>query len=259
MKAVILCGGLGTRLREETDVRPKPMVTIGGRPILWHLMKILEHGGVRDFVLCLGYKGEVIREYFLNFDAMTRDFTTHPGQGRTPEFHDGGVAELSVSLVDTGNASMTGARVRRVRHLLGDEPFMVCYGDSLAGLDVRELLAFHGAHEKLVTVTAVHPVSRFGELAMSEHGLVTGFREKPRMETWANAGFFVMEPGAIAYLEGGGDGLVLESEPLQRLAADGQLAAYRYDGDFYAMDTQRDHLELNALWDAGRAGWKVWS
>ena len=253
-KVVILCGGLGTRLREETEFRPKPMVHVGGRPILWHIMKSYAHYGFREFVLCLGYRGNVIREYFLNYEAMNNDFTISLGSGvRKIEYHGAHDEQgFRVTLVNTGADTMTGGRVKRIEPFIDDEVFMVTYGDGLANIDIRKLLEFHRSHGKIATVTAVQPVSRFGVLELDEKGAVESFAEKPQLEGWASAGFFVFERRFFDYL-GGGDACVMEQEPLMRLAADGQLAAFRHDDFFVAMDTYREYEALNRIWNSGRA------
>ena len=259
MKVVILCGGTGTRLREETEFKPKPMVHVGGRPILWHIMKIYAHYGFREFVLCLGYRGDVIKEYFLNYEAMNNDFTVSLGLGREIETHGAHTEQgFRVTLASTGQHAMTGARVKRVARYLEGDTFMVTYGDGVSDVDIRELLAFHRAHGKLATLSTMVPVSRFGILETDPSGRVTSFLEKPPLQGRANAGFFVFEQGVLDYLSEA-DSCVLEREPLERLAQDGQLMAYAHDGFFFAMDTYREYLELNALWDGGRAPWKVWS
>lgn len=257
MKVIILCGGFGTRLREETEYRPKPMVEIGGRPILWHIMKIYAHYGYRDFVLCLGYKGHMIKEYFLNYEAMNNDFTISLGRESRLEFN-GHHAEdgFRVTLADTGQDTMTGGRIKRVQKYVGKETFMATYGDGVADVDVSALVRFHKSHGRIATVTAVRPVSRFGVLDL-DHSRVATFAEKPPVDTWVNAGFFVFEPAIFDYLEG--DECVLEREPLERLAADGQLMGYQHPGLFFAMDTYRDYLRLNELWDTGQAPWRVWA
>ena len=222
-KVVILCGGLGTRLREETEFRPKPMVEVGGRPILWHIMKTYAHYGFREFVLCLGYRGNVIREYFLNYEAMSNDFTISLGAGgRKIEYH-GAHAEqdFCVTLVNTGAETMTGGRVKRIEPFIDDDLFMVTYGDGLADIDIDALLAFHRAHGKMATVTAVRPVSRFGILELDEQGGVKCFAEKPQVEGWINAGYFIFHRRFFDYLKSG-DGCIMEHEPLARAAADGR-------------------------------------
>jgi glucose-1-phosphate cytidylyltransferase len=257
MKVVILCGGLGTRLREETEFRPKPLVEIGGRPILWHIMKIFGHHGLREFVLCLGYKGALIKDYFLNYEAMNNDLEIHLGARSTVKFlGEHAEQDYTVTLADTGAEAMTGARVKRVaKHL--DGRFMVTYGDGLADVDLRALLAFHAAHGRLATVTSVRMPGRFGVLDATDEGRVQRFREKPSHDAWVSAGFFVFEPEVLEYLSAD-DACILEREPLERLASDGQLVAYRHEGGFYPMDTARDHQALNELWQAGKAAWKIW-
>jgi glucose-1-phosphate cytidylyltransferase len=258
MKIVILCGGLGTRLREETELRPKPMVEIGGRPILWHLMKIFGHHGLRDFVLCLGYKGGVIKEYFLHYEAMSRDLCIRLGARSTVTYlgeHE--EQDYTVTLADTGETALTGARVKRAERHLDAGRFMVTYGDGLADVDLGRLLAFHASHGRLATVTTVRAPSRFGVVDADDEGRVQRFREKPASGAWISAGFFVFEPPVLAYLSTH-DACTLEREPLERLAADGQLMAYRHPGEFFPMDTARDHQALNERWDRGEAPWKVW-
>jgi glucose-1-phosphate cytidylyltransferase len=255
-KVVILCGGLGTRLREETEFRPKPMVEIGGRPILWHIMKIYAHYGLRDFVLCLGYRGNVIKDYFLNYEAMNNDFTIELGSQRI-EYHgahqEGG---FRVMLAETGPQTMTGGRLKRIERFIADDIFLATYGDGVADLNVADLIAFHRAHGRLATVTTVHPTSRFGMLDLAASGAVAWFTEKPKAEGWMSAGFFVFDRRVFDYLSG--DECVLEREPLERLAAEGQLMGYRHPGCFFAMDTYREYEMLNRLWTSGDAPWKVW-
>jgi glucose-1-phosphate cytidylyltransferase len=257
MKVVVLCGGLGTRLREETEFRPKPLVEVGGRPILWHIMKIYAHSGFRDFVLCLGYRGNMIKDYFLNYEAMNNDFTICLGrqsQIRYNGLHD--EQGFQVTLAETGLDTMTGGRLLRVKKYIDDDTFMLTYGDGVADIDLKRLLEFHRAHGKLVTVTTVTPTSRFGIVEMDHDGQVLKFLEKPRTSTFASAGFFIMQRGVFDYLTG--DSCILEREPMQRLAADGQLMAYQHNGSFYAMDTYREYEFLNQLWAKDQAPWKVW-
>jgi glucose-1-phosphate cytidylyltransferase len=258
VKVVILCGGLGTRLREETEYRPKPMVEIGGRPILWHIMKTYAHFGFTDFILCLGYRGAVVKKYFLNYEAMNNDFTICLGQKSHVQFN-GAHAEqdFRVTLADTGLNTMTGGRVHRVRRYLDSGTFMVTYGDGVADVDIQKLLAFHRSHGRAATLTTVRPISRYGMLELREDGAVGNFNEKPRIDGWANAGYLVLEPRVLDYLAA--DDCVLEKEPLGRLAAEGELMAYRHEGFFFAMDTYREYLQLNELWATGEAPWKVWS
>jgi glucose-1-phosphate cytidylyltransferase len=259
MKAVILCGGQGTRLREETEYRPKPLVDVGGRPILWHIMKLFAHHGLRDFVMCLGYRGNMIKDYFLNYEAMNNDFTMCLGRLHQVAYHGAHhEQDFRVTLADTGLDTMTGGRLRRVRQYLDDDDtFMLTYGDGVANVDVRKLLAFHRRHERLATVTTVSPASRYGILDVNDDGSVAQFREKPQIEGWANAGYFVFNRGIFDYLDG--DECILERQPLERLAAEKQLMAYRHPGFFFAMDTYREYKVLNELWASGAAPWKVWA
>ena len=258
MKVVILCGGLGTRLREETEFRPKPLVDIGGRPILWHIMKTYAHHGFREFVLCLGYRGNMIKEYFLNYEAMNNDFTICLGQ----KFHvhyNGSHQEqhFQVTLAETGAETMTGGRVKRVAKYLDGGPFFLTYGDGVANVDIRRLLEFHKSHGRLATVTTIPPISRFGIMDINPANEVMHFAEKPQSKEWASAGYFVLEPQVIDYI--GGDDCIFEREALEKLANDGQLMAYRHDGFFYAMDTFREYQVLNQLWSSGQAPWRVWA
>ena len=231
MKVVILCGGQGTRLREETEFRPKPMVEIGGRPVLWHIMKLYAWHGFHDFLLCLGYRGNIIREYFLNYQAMNRDFTINLGR-REIQYHDNHREEdFSVTLAETGEDTMTGGRLKRVaRYLNDDDLFLLTYGDGLSDVDLNKLVGFHRAHGKLATVTVVRPVSRFGVVHVAADGHVDAFAEKPQSEGWINSGFFVFDRRVLDYL--GGDDCILEREPLERLAKENQLVAFHHDGFF---------------------------
>ena len=258
MKVVILCGGLGTRLREETEFRPKPMVEVGGRPILWHIMKTYAHYGHNDFVLCLGYRGQVIKQYFLDYQFMNNDFSIRLGDTRhAVALGDHEEQHFNVTLAETGLPTMTGGRVRRVRKYIDDDLFMVTYGDGVADVDINKVLAFHKSHGKVATITTVRPTSRFGVLNVSDGGAVTRFIEKPRLDGWISAGYFVFHRRLFDYIAG--DETVLEREPLERLAAEGQVMAYRHEGFFFAMDTYREYLEINELWDKGKAPWKVWA
>jgi glucose-1-phosphate cytidylyltransferase len=259
MKVVILCGGKGTRLREETDVRPKPMVEIGGRPILWHIMKLYAHYGLTDFVLCLGYKGYVIKDFFLNYEARMKDFTVQLGRETSVRFHNGHPEDgWKVTLAETGEAALTGARIRRVRRYLDRGPFCVTYGDGVGDVDIEALLRFHRSHGKIGTVTAVRPPNRFGVLRVKGRE-VTAFDEKPQVtEGFINGGFLVFEREfAECYLDDR-DQLVLEREPLRRLAAEGELMVWPHDGFWQPMDTYRELTLLEELWSQGRAPWKVW-
>ncbi len=259
MKVVILCGGQGTRMREETEFRPKPLVEVGGRPILWHIMKSYAHYGFRDFVLCLGYRGNMIKEYFLNYEAMNNDFTICLGKKAKIQYNDDHEEQdFVVTLAETGAESMTGGRLRRVaKYLQDEERFMVTYGDGVSDVDIPRLVEFHKAHGKLATVTTFRPVSRFGILDINKEQQVMNFIEKPKSDAWASAGFFVFEREVLDYLDG--DETVLEREPLERLAAEGQLMAYNHEGFFYAMDTFREYQALNELWKNGEAPWKKWA
>jgi glucose-1-phosphate cytidylyltransferase len=257
VKAIVLCGGLGTRLREETEFRPKPLVDIGGRPILWHIMKTYAHYGFREFVLCLGYRGSMIKEYFLNYEAMNNDFTICLGQ----KFHvhyNGHHQEqqFQVTLADTGQETNTGGRVKRVQKYLDGGPFFLTYGDGVADIDIPRLLEFHKSHGRLATVTTVPPISRFGIMDINPDSKVLNFTEKPKSKEWASAGYFVLEPEVMEYI--GGDDCIFERDALEKLAAQGELMAYRHDGFFYAMDTFREYQVLNQLWNSGQAPWKVW-
>ncbi len=254
-KVVILAGGLGTRMQEETSVKPKPMVDIGEKPILWHIMKIYSARGFREFVIALGYKGDWIKKYFLNYHQLDHDLTVYTKDGRI-DTHEGTFEDWIVHLVDSGVEPQTGGRLKRLKKWVGDKTFMMTYGDGVADVDVREVLNFHRKHGKLVTVTAVRPEARFGGICLDGHA-VTQFVEKPQIgEGWINGGFFVLEPGALDYIEG--DSTRFEREPMERLVADGQVCAYLHDGFWQPMDTMRDVGMLNALWSKGTAPWKVW-
>jgi glucose-1-phosphate cytidylyltransferase len=255
-RVVILAGGLGTRLREETEFRPKPMVEVGGKPIVWHIMKNFDHYGLNSFVVCVGYKGEMIREYFINYRARNNDFTVTLGEHEAISFH--GVhdeANWTVTVADTGDSTMTGGRVLRSRPYT-DGTFVCTYGDGLSDVPIDRLLAFHRDHGRLATVTTVRPLSRFGVMEVDGEGSVQRFREKPQVDGSVNAGFFVFEPGVFDYLD---PNSILEEEPLARLAADGQLMAFQHDGFWQPMDTYRESVLLNNLWDSGAAPWRVWS
>jgi glucose-1-phosphate cytidylyltransferase len=256
VKAVILAGGLGTRLREETEYRPKPMVEVGGRPIIWHIMKLLAHHGIVDFVVCAGYRGDVIRDYFLNYEARTNDFTVHLGVRDSIEYHGRHPeADWKVTVAETGAETMTGGRVKRIERYLGGERCLVTYGDGLADVDVSRLVAFHENHGKLATVTTVRPLSRFGVMDLASDGSVQQFREKPLTDDYVNAGFFIFEPGVFDYI---GAESVLEQQPLEELAGAGELMAYRHEGFWQPMDTYREYAMLNQMWSSDDAPWKVW-
>ena len=255
MKAVILAGGLGTRIAEETVVRPKPMVEIGDKPILWHIMKIYSHYGIDEFVIALGYKGYVVKEYFQNYWLHNADVTFRM-KDHSCEIHQDENEPWNVTLVDTGVETMTGGRIKRVEPYL-DGTFMLTYGDGLCDVNVSELLAYHRSHGKLVTVTAVQPTGRFGAMELGAGRNVMAFHEKPVGDGgWVNGGYFVCEPGVFDYLTG--DGCVWEQEPLQRLAEAGELIAFMHDGFWEPMDTLRDRQHLERLWSAGTAPWRVW-
>ena len=255
MKAVILAGGLGTRLSEETSTRPKPMVEIGGRPILWHVMKIYAAHGVREFVICCGYKGYVIKEYFANYLRHNADVTFDLRANRM-KVHQSHAEDWRVTLVDTGEATMTGGRLKRVLPYVGKGTFCFTYGDGVADVDIRALLEFHRREGRLATMTVARPSARFGAVDM-KGSQVTRFREKPAGEAgWINGGFFVLSPRVGTYIED--DATVWEREPLEQLAAAGQLTAYRHAGFWQPMDTLRDKKLLEDAWESGRAPWKVW-
>jgi glucose-1-phosphate cytidylyltransferase len=255
MKVAILCGGLGTRLREETEVRPKPMVEIGGRPILWHIMRGYAAHGFNEFVLALGYKSDVIKRYFLDYYHLQSHLTVSLTSGAVT-VHDGDREDWTVHLVDTGVTTQTGGRVKRLAPWLGNETFMLTYGDGVTDANLTDLLRFHRKHGRRATVTAVRPQSRFGRLKF-RGDFVTEFSEKPQMgEGWINGGFFVLEPGVLDYIKG--DDTYFEREPLESLAEDQQLTAYRHDGFWQCMDTLRDVRLLEELWQDGRAPWKIW-
>lgn len=255
MKAVILAGGFGTRLSEETIDKPKPMVTVGGRAMLWHIMKILDANGVKEFVIALGYRGDYIKQYFLDFYAVNSDITVELATGRTT-IHNGNQPDWTVHLVDTGLHTQTGGRLRRLRDWLGDEPFLFTYGDGVADIDIDALVSFHRSHGRLATVTTVRPPSRFGNLAF-DGDLVTDFYEKQdRSESWINGGYFILEPAAIDYVDG--DDAVWERGPVEGLARDGQLMAYRHHGFWSCMDTLKERNMLEELWATGTAPWRIW-
>lgn len=259
MQVVIFCGGQGTRMREETETRPKPMVSVGGRPMLWHIMKTYAHFGHKEFVLPLGYKGEQIKEYFLNYRAMNSDVTIDLGGEEARVLHHDNNSEhdYKVTLCDTGLDAMTGCRLARVERHLRPETFFCTYGDGLSNVDLDALLAFHKSHGKIATVTSVRTISRFGIIKTAQDGLVESFAEKPDTSSWINAGFFVFEPSIFRYVKNDLS-QVLEKQVMEQLTADGQLMAYKHDDFFYAMDTYREYLHLNELWNGGNAPWAHW-
>ena len=257
MKAVILAGGFGTRISEESGVRPKPMVEIGGRPILWHILKIYSAYGINDFVICLGYKGHVIKDYFAGYYLHTAN-VTFDMRNNEMHVHKNGAEPWRVTLIDTGEATMTGGRLKRVREYVGDETFCMTYGDGVTNVNIKNLLQFHRDNGALATLTAAQPPGRFGAVSL-QHGQnrIETFKEKPEGDgAWVNSGFFVLEPGVFEYIEG--DKTVWEHEPLERLAGDGMLAAYRHQGFWQPMDSLRDKNVLEALWAGGSPPWKVW-
>ncbi len=258
MKVVILAGGLGTRLMEETEARPKPMVEIGGKPILWHIMKIYEAYGYNDFVLCLGYKAHLIKEYFLNYYLYNSDVTIELEKNKV-DVHFSNSESFKVTLVDTGLSTNTAGRLKRVQKYLGNETFMLTYGDGVSDVNIRDLVKFHQSHRKLVTLTSIQTPGRFGNIEMDENGIVDHFVEKPKGDgMWINGGFFVLEPGVFDYLEGDMDNIQWEKKPLIEIANDKQLAAYKHTGFWKPMDALRDRIELEQLWSSGEAQWKVW-
>lgn len=256
MKVVILAGGLGTRLSEETVVKPKPMVEIGGMPILWHIMKIYSAHGYNEFIVCLGYKGYIIKEFFANYFLHQSDVTIDLSTNEIA-VHTSQAEPWKVTLVDTGRDSMTGGRLRRVRHHIGNEPFMLTYGDGVGDIDITKLVHFHQAHGKKCSLTAVQPSARFGALDVAENEGVRSFLEKPKGDgAWINGGFFVCDPSVIDLIEG--DSTTWERYPMETLAAQGDMMAFRHNGFWKPMDTLRDKLELENAWNSGQAEWKVW-
>lgn len=255
MKAVILAGGLGTRISEESNLKPKPMIEIGGKPILWHIMKLYSYHGINDFIICCGYKGYVIKEYFANYFLHMSDVTFDMSTNERI-IHQNHAEPWRVTLVDTGENTLTGGRLKRVRQHLNNEPFCFTYGDGVADIDIGSLIKYHQLHEKPATVTAIQPPGRYGAINMSA-GLVTSFQEKPAGDgAWINGGFFVLNPSVIDLIEN--DQSSWEGDPLFRLAKDGKLMAYQHHGFWQAMDTLRDKNQLETLWNNGKAPWKVW-
>lgn len=257
MKAVILAGGFGTRISEETTVRPKPMVEVGDKPILWHIMKIYHAHGIRDFVICCGFKGFAIKEYFANYMIHASD-VTFDTKSREVEIHHTNAEDWRVTLIDTGQETMTGGRLKRVREYIGNETFCMTYGDGVSDVDISALIRFHSNDSSLATMTAVQPPGRFGAFSLAESDTrVEHFREKPKGDNaWVNGGFFVLEPEVLDYIDG--DGTSWEAEPMERLANEGQLSAYKHSGFWQPMDTLRDRMYLEDLWNAGNAPWKQW-
>jgi len=257
MKVVILAGGFGTRISEESDLKPKPMIEIGGKPILWHIMKIYSHYGFNDFIICCGYKGYVIKDYFHHYYLHQTDITIDLRKNEI-EYHDSSSEPWRVTLVDTGLNTMTGGRIKRIQPFVGDEPFMLTYGDGVSNIDIQALLDFHKQHKRLATLTAVQPSGKFGALSIDNRNAVMQFQEKPKGDgAWINGGFFVCEPGIFEYIRSG-DETIWERQPLEDLSKDGQLGAYKHEGFWQPMDTLRDKNELERLWANGNAPWKVW-
>lgn len=258
MKVVILAGGLGTRLMEETEARPKPMVEIGGKPILWHIMKIYESYGFNDFIICLGYKSHVIKEYFLNYYLYNSDVTIELAKNKV-EVHYSNTESFKITLVDTGVNTNTAGRIKRIQKYIGTETFMLTYGDGVSDVNLNELLDFHKKNGRLVTLTSIQMPGRFGNIEIDESGRVQHFVEKPEGDGfWINGGFFVMEAGIFKYLEGDVDSIQWEKKPLIQIAEDNQLSAFKHYGFWKPMDAMRDRLELENLWNSGNAKWKVW-
>lgn len=258
MKVVLFAGGLGTRISEETDARPKPMVEIGGKPILWHIMKVYEQQGFNEFIICLGYKGYVIKEYFMNYFLHNSDITIELKDNKM-QIHNSTAESFKVTLVDTGLNTKTAGRLKAIQKYIGDEDFMLTYGDGVSNVDLKELLAFHQSHQKIATVTAVQLAARFGGMDLGPDGEVVSFREKTKDESkWINAGFFVLKPQVFDYLQGDMSDMMWEDEPLENLANTNQLVAYQHWGFWKCMDALRDKLELEELWKTNQAEWKIW-
>lgn len=258
MKVVIFAGGLGTRISEESYLKPKPMIEIGEKPILWHLIKIFEAQGFKDFVICLGYKGFMIKEYFLNYYVYNSDVTVNL-QTNSFEVHRTDSESIRVTLVDTGLHTCTAGRLKRIQHYIGNEEFILTYGDGLADVNLKELVAYHQNHGSIATVTAVQPAGRFGLLGMEHDERVTSFNEKPIGDGgWINGGFFVLKPEVFSYLTENPDAVMWEQAPLEQLAHNGQLVAYKHHGFWKCMDAMRDKDELEQLWNTGHAKWKIW-
>ncbi|MEO6329148.1 MAG: glucose-1-phosphate cytidylyltransferase [Ginsengibacter sp.] len=258
MKVVIFAGGLGTRISEETDARPKPMVDIGGKPVLWHIMKIYSHYGFNDFIICLGYKGYVLKEYFMNYFLHNSDITVDLGTNNV-EIHDTKAEAFKVTLVETGLDTKTAGRLKQVQKYIGNEDFMLTYGDGVCNINIHDLLAFHKSHQKIATVSAIQLDARFGGMDLGTNGEVVSFREKAKDESkWINGGFFVLKPEVFNYLSGDMSDMMWEEEPLENLTLDEQLVAYRHKGFWKCMDALRDKIELEELWKTDNAKWKVW-
>jgi glucose-1-phosphate cytidylyltransferase len=258
MKVVIFAGGLGTRISEETEVRPKPMVEIGGKPILWHIMKMYSHFGHNDFIICLGYKGYLIKEYFMHYYLHNSDITIELSSNKV-DVHYTATESFNVTLVDTGLSTKTAGRLKKVRKYIGDEDFMLTYGDGVSDVNLDTLVDFHKKHGKLATVTAVQPEARFGAMEISDQGMVRNFKEKPIGDgKWINGGFFVLSPKIFDYLEGDMDEVMWEDDPMEKLTSNNQLMAYRHNGFWKCMDALRDKIELESLWQSKKPKWKNW-
>jgi glucose-1-phosphate cytidylyltransferase len=258
MKVVIFAGGLGTRISEETESRPKPMVNIGGKPILWHIMKIYSKFGFNEFIICLGYKGYMIKEYFMHYYLHNSDITIEVGSNHL-EVHSSHTESFKVTLVETGLNTKTAGRLKMVKKYIGDSDFMLTYGDGVANIDIDELLSFHKKHGKIATVTAIQPEARFGGMILDAGGKVVHFKEKPTGDgKWINGGFFVLKPEVFSYLQGNVDDVMWEDSPMETLAKDGELIAYRHQGFWKCMDAMRDKIELESLWQNNQAAWKTW-
>jgi len=258
VKVVILCGGEGTRLREETEYKPKPMVTVGGLPIIWHIMKTYSHYGFNEFVLCLGYKGEMIKQFFLTHELMHNDVTIRTGDREHDVIHKGTDSDdWTITFAETGLKSMTGSRIKRVEKYIDSDDFLVTYGDGLTDASIADTLAFHRKMGKVATLTGVHPQSRFGLIKPGKDGLVESFMEKPVLYDFVNGGYYAFKKDIFDYLSKD-ESCVLETKPLEALVRKKQLAMYKYEGFWYAMDTYKDYLELNKMWDEGKRPWKVW-
>jgi len=256
MKVVILAGGLGTRISEETVFKPKPMVLIGDKPILWHIMKIYSSYGFNDFVICCGYKGHVIKEYFANYLLHESDVTINTATNNLT-FHNSTSENWNVSLINTGELTMTGGRIKRIHEYVGNESFFLTYGDGVGDVNIQELLNFHKSHGKKATLTATKPFGRFGVIDITDNGQITSFKEKDKEDvSWINGGFFVLEPSVFDYI--GGDSTVFEKEPLEKLTQEGELNAFKHDGFWRAMDSLNDKNVLEEYWNTGTAAWKVW-
>ena len=259
MKVVIFAGGIGTRISEESHLRPKPMIEIGGKPILWHIMKMYEQHGFNDFIICLGYKGHMIREYFMNYFMYNSDVTIDLKNNKV-EVHQSNIESFKVTLVDTGLQTKTAGRLKRVQGHIGNEEFMLTYGDGVADINLKELVDFHKSHGKLATLTAIQPEGKFGGMDIKQEGIVSIFKEKPRGDRhWINGGFFVLKPAIFKYLDNDDiESTMWEESPLEALTRDGELVAYQHEGFWKCMDALRDKEELENLWSAGQAKWKTW-